>query len=139
MLVAGAARDADLSRDARPRPKRPEVMITTASTGAGVPELLAALDRHRAALRERQGEGQADSEGSETSVAGARGAPARLARAEAQVWAVVADRLQERLHDPAHRRATAATLADVADHRLDPYSAADRLLSGLLADRSRTN
>ena len=35
----------------RPRPKRPEVLITTAATGDGVPELLAALDRHRAAGR----------------------------------------------------------------------------------------
>ncbi|HEX6867884.1 MAG TPA: methylmalonyl Co-A mutase-associated GTPase MeaB, partial [Candidatus Limnocylindrales bacterium] len=31
----------------RPAPKRPEVLVTTASTGDGVPELLAALDRHR--------------------------------------------------------------------------------------------
>ena len=49
MLVASAPRDGDPSR---PRPKRPEVLITTASTGDGVPELLAALDRHRAAGRE---------------------------------------------------------------------------------------
>ena len=42
MLVATASRDADPSR---PRPKRPEVMITTAATGTGVPELLVALDR----------------------------------------------------------------------------------------------
>ena len=49
MLVASAPRAAG---DDRPRPKRPEVLITTAATGAGVPELLAALDRHRAAGRE---------------------------------------------------------------------------------------
>src|SRR5215210_3565955 len=49
MLVAsgGQPRPAD----DRPRPKRPEVLITTAATGAGVAELLAALDRHRAAAR----------------------------------------------------------------------------------------
>jgi LAO/AO transport system kinase len=110
MLVATAGRDSDA---ARPRPKRPEVMITTAATGAGVPELLAALDRHRAAAGER----------------GAGSASARLARAEAQVWAIVADRLRGRLHDPTHRAATADTLAEVADHRLDPYAAADRLLA----------
>jgi LAO/AO transport system kinase len=46
MLVASAGRDTDPSR---PRPKRPEVLITTAATGAGVPELLAALDRNRLA------------------------------------------------------------------------------------------
>ncbi len=110
MLVATASRDADPSR---PRPKRPEVMITTAATGDGVPELLAALDRHRAAGRTSE------------SASGA----VRLARAEAQVWAVVADRLRERLHDPAHGPVTAATLVEVADHRLDPYAAADRLLA----------
>ena len=49
MLVASAPRgEADPSR---PRPKRPAVLITTAATGAGVPELLAALDRHRAGGR----------------------------------------------------------------------------------------
>jgi LAO/AO transport system kinase len=114
MLVATATGDADPTRA---RPKRPEVMITTATTGQGVPELLAALDRHRAAGRASE------------SVSGA----ARLARAEAQVWAVVADRLRERLHDPAHGPVTAATLAEVADHRLDPYAAADRLLASLEA------
>jgi LAO/AO transport system kinase len=110
MLVATASRDGDPSR---PRPKRPEVLITTAATGDGVPELLAALDRHRAAGRE--------------GVA----ATARMARAEAQVWAIVSDRLRERLHDPEHRATTDATLGDVADHRLDPYGAADQLLATL--------
>jgi LAO/AO transport system kinase len=120
MLVAGAGRDADPSRADRPRPKRPEVMITTAATGAGVPELLAALDRHRAA-----GDG---------SKAGS--APARLARAEAQVWAIVSDRLRERLDDAGHRAGTAATLAEVADHRLDPYAAADQLLAAVQIEES---
>jgi LAO/AO transport system kinase len=115
MLVATAGRDADPSR---PRPKRPEVMITTASTGDGVPELLAALDRHREAGRTSE------------SPAAAAG----LARAEAQVWAVVAERLRDRLHDAAHGPATAATLADVVDHRLDPYAAADRLLAIVTAE-----
>ena len=111
MLVGGAARDGD---PARPRPKRPEVLITTAVTGAGVPELLLALDRHRAAGKD-----------------GPSAAVARLARAEAQVWAIVTDRLREQLHDQAHRAGTAATLDEVADHRLDPYGAAERLLASL--------
>jgi LAO/AO transport system kinase len=110
MLVATAGRDSD---PARPRPKRPEILITTAATGAGVPELLAALDRHRAAGREGISSG------------------ARLARAEAQVWAIVTDRLRERLHDPAHDARTQATLEAVAAHELDPYAAADALLAGL--------
>lgn len=111
MLVAGAPRDGSPER---PRPKRPEVLITTASTGAGVPELVVALERHRAASR-------------------GEGAPAaRLARAEAQVWAIVADRLRASLHDDDNAAATHDALLEVAEHRLDPYTAADRLLGRLL-------
>jgi LAO/AO transport system kinase len=97
----------------RPRPKRPEVLITTAATGDGVPELLVALDRHRATARAADGE------------------PARLARAEAQVWAIVTDRLRDRLGEPALAASTRATLATVAAHRLDPFAAADELLGRL--------
>jgi len=113
MLVASAPRD---PADTRPRPKRPEVLITTAATGAGVPELLLALDRHRAAA----------ADGGEVE--------ARLVRAETQVWAIVADRFRARLHDPAHAASTAAVLEEVARHRLDPFAAADRLLSEIEAD-----
>ena len=95
---------------ARPRPKRPDVLITTAATGEGVPELLAALDRHRSVGRAGESSG------------------ARLARAEAHVWAIVTDRMRARLHDASHAAATASLLTEVAEHRLDPYSAADRLL-----------
>ena len=98
----------------RPRPKRPEVLITTAATGDGVPELLAAIDRHRAAGREGLSDG------------------ARLARAEAQVWAILADRLGDALHVPERAADTKEVLDAVADHRLDPYAAADRLLAPLL-------
>ena len=108
MLVASAPRDS--SEPARPRPKRPDVLITTASTGAGVPELLEALDRHRATGR--AGESSA----------------ARLARAEAQVFAIAAERQRARFIGPDRGPATAALLEEVAAHRLDPYSAADRLL-----------
>jgi LAO/AO transport system kinase len=94
----------------RPRPKEPEVLVTTATTGGGIPQLLASLDRHRA-----RGHEASDS-------------PARLARAEAQVWAILADRLRADLHDPANRDATEATMREVAAHELDPFAAADRLL-----------
>ena len=97
----------------RPKPKEPEVLVTTATTGAGVPELLVSLDRHRARGRE------------------AGDSPARLARAEAQVWAILADRLRADLHEPANREATAATMREVAAHELDPFAAADRLLAQL--------
>ena len=119
MLVAGASPKVGGGGGGdRPRPKRPEVLVTTASTGEGVDELLVALDRHRDAGRD---EGSA--------------AAARLVRAEAQVWAILADRLRDRLHERRHTEATRATLAEVAEHRLDPYAAADRLLEELGVDR----
>jgi LAO/AO transport system kinase len=102
----------------RPRPKRPEILVTAATTGAGVPELLAALDRHRAAIR----------------AALAADGPmngARRARAEAHVRAVLADRIADRLRDPGLADQTAAIMEAVADHELDPFAAADRLLASL--------
>jgi LAO/AO transport system kinase len=118
MLVAapkvGRAQD-------RPRPKSPEVLLTTATTGAGIPELLAALDRHRAA-------GSAGSDGA---------GGARLTRARAQVWAIVGDRLRERLDAGEAGQETDAVLRAVADHELDPYTAADRLIETITStDRS---
>jgi LAO/AO transport system kinase len=121
MLVAAprVARDggARESGPDRPRPKQPEVLVTTASTGDGVPELLAALDRHRT-----------------TSAAGPT-TRARLARAEAQVWAILGDRLRRRLHDDGRAALTDEVLSAVADHRLDPYSAADQLLATMTGKR----
>jgi LAO/AO transport system kinase len=113
MLVA-TPRAGGAPRPERPRPKQPEVLITTAATGAGVPELLAALDRHRAAGHD-----------------GATPA-ARLVRAEAQVWAILADRLRGSLREQPRVTTTNETLAAVADHTLDPYAAADRLLASIL-------
>ena len=116
MLVASAPRAHPDDGHARPRPKRPDVLITTAATGAGVPELLTALDRHRAAGR------------TETSSA------ARLARAESQVFAIVGQRVRARLGGASYAGRTEALIAEVAAHRLDPYTAADRLLDEV--DRS---
>ena len=109
---ARPAADGDAASE-RPRPKEPEVLLTTATTGAGIPELLASLDRHRARGRE------------------ASDTPARLARAEAQVWAILAERLRAELHVPPNRDATEATIREVAAHELDPFAAADRLLDQL--------
>ena len=116
MLVA-TPRAGGAPRAERPRPKQPEVLITTAATGAGVPELLAALDRHRAAGHD----------GATPS--------ARLARAEAQVWAILADRLRGSLREQSRETTTNETLAAVADHELDPYAAADRLLASIVRKR----
>ncbi|HET7677156.1 MAG TPA: methylmalonyl Co-A mutase-associated GTPase MeaB [Candidatus Limnocylindrales bacterium] len=111
MLTVGASRDLP---PGRPRPKRPEVLLVTALTGAGVPELLAAIDRRRA------GDGEVDGTAAEA---------ARLARAEAQLAGILAERLQERLRDPEHAAAREATLRAIAAHELDPYAGADRLLA----------
>jgi LAO/AO transport system kinase len=117
MLVAvgraGRRGEAPTTELERPRPKEPEVLLTTAITGAGIPELLASLDRHRARGHE------------------ANDTPARLARAEAQVWAILADRLRADLEAPTVRAATQDTLRRVAAHELDPFTAADRLLEVL--------
>jgi len=109
-----AAGAAAATPDDRPRPKQPEVLVTTATTGEGIPELLASLDRHRAA-----GQG-----GGATSTA-------RLARAEAQVRAILAERTRAELDSVGRREATRAILRAVADHELDPFSAVDRLLASL--------
>ena len=109
MLVAAAPRSLT---PGRPRPKRPEVLLTTASTGDGVAELLAALDRHRLGSGAGRGEsGRA------------------LVRAEAQVSAVLGARLDARLRDPAVRPERDRLVAEVAAHQLDPYAAADALLA----------
>jgi GTPase len=95
----------------RRRPKEPLVMVTTATTSDGVPALLDALDKHR------------------EQVASAPDAAARLARAEAEVWSIVGDRVRARLTDADHVAATTALLRSVAAHELDPFAAADRLMS----------
>ncbi len=110
MLVPSVGRGGPDADPSRPKPKRPDVMVTTASTGAGVPELLAALDRHRAAGRE------------------AITSTARHTRAAAQVRSILADRLADRLGAPALAARTAAIIEDVAAHRRDPFAAADALL-----------
>jgi LAO/AO transport system kinase len=97
--------------EATPAPRAPEVLLTTATTGDGVEELIDALDRHRAT-----------SDGRER---------ARRTRAEAQVWAIVADRLQGQLRDGSRALDTSAVIDAVAAHDLDPYSAADTLLARL--------
>ena len=118
MLVATPVVGTDPVDAGRPRPKRPEVLITTAATGEGVPELLAALDRHRAGLtRAPTGDGVPTA--------------ARLARADAQVRAILADRVADRLRVGPLADDAAATLRAVAEHRVDPFTAADRLLAAI--------
>ena len=93
-------------------------MVTTATTGDGVPKLLDALDAHR------------------QQVASQPDARARLARAEAQVWSIVGDRVRQRLTEDMRRAETDAVLRSVAAHELDPFAGADRLLAALPDQRS---
>jgi LAO/AO transport system kinase len=112
MLTVGAHHDRAMGD--RPRPRRPEVMLVSALTGTGVPELLGALDRRDAST---------DADGAARSV--------RRTRARAQLEGILAERLRERLRDDAHRGLTDAAVDAVAAHAEDPYSAADRLLASL--------
>ncbi len=119
MLTVGAASDKAAIAAGRPRPKRPEVMLCSSLTGKGVPELLAALDRR-------------------APVAGARLADgAALKRAEAQISGILAQRINAQLHAPERAAAREQTLRAVAEHALDPFTAADQLLA-LLGDRGAT-
>ncbi len=130
------------ARPGRPAPKHPEVLVTSAATGDGVVELVAAIDRHRSVARDPNGDAT------------------RLRRAEAQVWAVLVDRLHERVrilegvramasaqaldgvHAVEHAGANIAAaqnstaagelLRAVATHDLDPYAAADEILHRLM-------
>jgi GTPase len=111
MLVPSVGRgEADPSR---PQPKRPEVIVTTALTGEGIPELVALLDKRRAD--------------------GSAATGARLVRATAQVDGILAQRIRDRLADGVAAGTTGAVYDAVARHELDPYEAADRLLA-LLGD-----
>jgi LAO/AO transport system kinase len=92
----------------------PPVLITTAATGLGVPELLAAIDGRRA-------EGALDDDGA-----------TRLARAEAEVRGALADRIRRLLDEPRMAAAREAIVGAVAAHQIDPYTAADELLGGLI-------
>ena len=117
MLTVGASADRAAVAEGRPRPKRPEVMLCSAMTGAGVPELLAALDRRAPAADARLADGAA------------------LQRAEAQISGILAQRVNAQLRDPSRAAARDETLRAVAAHELDPFTAADRLLA-LLAERT---
>jgi LAO/AO transport system kinase len=99
-----------------PQPKRPEVLVTTAVTGDGIPGLLAALDAHHA--------------GGDNGTTRA----ARHARAAAQVRSVLVERLWDRLQGEGLRDITDAAIEAVAGHDLDPYAAADRLLAALSSE-----
>jgi LAO/AO transport system kinase len=98
-----------------PTTGRPDVLVTAATNGAGVPELLAAIDGRAAALAAR----------------GAGSDGARLARARAQLEGIVAERIQARILVAARTAETEALLRAIAAHEIDPYAAADQVIAAL--------
>jgi len=110
MLAIGSEADRGAGRDGRRRPKRPEVILTSATSGDGLGELLAALDRRGTELR------------------GDTAEEARLHRASAQLDGIMAERLHLILHDPRLEPETDALVRQIAAHEIDPYDAADRIL-----------
>ena len=84
--------------------KPPPVLLTTATSGEGVPALVAAIEKHRS-----------------------------VARQPDQARTRAANQVRRALGDFAVRRAAQqaawdATIQSVADHELDPITAAERLL-----------
>ncbi len=116
MLTVGAQQD--LAMGDRPHPRRPEVLLVSALTGVGVPELLAAIDRRTPVV---------DAPGGSTT--------ARV-RAEAQVMSLVMDRVRARLTTDVARAELDQLVDAVAGHRTDPETAADVLLAGLVGEAS---
>lgn len=93
---------------------RPPIVSTVAQTGDGIPDVVAAIERHSAAL---------ESSGELTE--------RRLARARDEIEAIALTSLRERFsglhgHSDLDRLAAA-----VADRTLDSYAAADQLLAAL--------
>ena len=60
---------------------------------------------------------------------------AAIKRAEAQIAGILTERLWHRLRATSARESTDAVLRSVAAHEVDPYTAADELLSHIQAVR----
>jgi LAO/AO transport system kinase len=93
---------------------RPQVVKTVAARGEGIEGVLAAIAKHRAWLDEH-GELQRR----------------RERRAAAEVEGIALGVLRERIGTLRHDAALPTLAAEVAAGQLDPFAAADRLLSGL--------
>jgi len=93
---------------------RPPIVQTVASTGAGVADVLAALDKHRDWLQ-RTGELTRR----------------RQARAAAEIEAIAVGQIRARFADVHGTAALDASAARVVAGHLDPYTAADELVASL--------
>jgi LAO/AO transport system kinase len=100
-----------LSLNSHPRDWQPPVVQTVALRGTGIPELWAAIERHRAYLstsRSRQAHEQA--------------------RAQEEIEAILRHELTARLLASLAPGELSTLAAQVARRELDPYTAAQRLL-----------
>jgi LAO/AO transport system kinase len=93
---------------------RPPVCKTVAVRGEGIDEVVAALERHR-----------------EWLVASGERERRHAVRARGEIEAIALTELRSRMDELRGRAAMAGLAADVAAGRLDPYSAADRLIQGV--------
>ena len=97
---------------------RPPIIKTVATIGEGVPVLMDAITRFREHAR------------------GTEGVRRRL-RAESRLREIVSERLMAHLTQPALDHQLAALIDRVARREIDPYTAADRLLSRAFSGPSR--
>jgi LAO/AO transport system kinase len=115
-----------------------EVVKTVASSGGGLDELVAAIDRHRVHAGspppgQAPGEAPGEVPGEVTDPTLAAAAPRRRKRAEAMLIEVVHDRLLRAADEALVARADLRER--VASRATDPYTAAEELLAGLLSRR----
>jgi LAO/AO transport system kinase len=89
------------------------VLPTTATTGAGVAELVATIDRHRAHLQASGG-----------------WAIRERARSQGEIEHLLRDRFIDEMVARVPAAERDALITAVAERRLDPYSAADQLFAG---------
>jgi LAO/AO transport system kinase len=95
------------------------VVLTCAVDGRGLPELVAALDSHRAHLM---------AEG------GWRLAARRGWAAQAELLELVKARLMQRVQARLDQDGLAVLAQEIAQKRRDPYQAADQILAAALRD-----
>ncbi len=93
---------------------RPPVLKTVADRGVGVGEVMEGLDKHLAWMRDT---GELDRR--------------RLRRATKEVEAIALARLRERMGGLRSGQGVEAVAREVVDGTLDPYAAADRVVSAL--------
>jgi LAO/AO transport system kinase len=117
MISLGFAAEAGTAHE--PGRWRPPVLTTVATTGQGIGELLEMLDRY---------------EQWATGSGAWRGR--RLRRAEREIEAIALGTLRERMVDLGDGHRLNRLAAEVVDARLDPYAAADEVLTTLAAHRA---